>query len=95
MSVDADIVKRIGHLARIRISDNEVEALAGELNTILGFVEQLDEVDVEGVEPMTSVTPMALRRRVDKVSAGGHAEKIVANAPLSEDNFFMVPKVIE
>lgn len=95
MSVDADIVKRIGHLARIRVADDEVSALADELNTILGFVEQLNEVDVENVEPMTSVTPMALRRRVDKVTAGGHADQIVANAPLSEDNFFMVPKVVE
>lgn len=95
MSVDADIVKRIAHLARICVEENEVESLKGELNTILGFVEQLNEVDVEGVEPMTSVTPMALRRREDKVTAGGHAEQIVSNAPLTEDNFFMVPKVVE
>lgn len=95
MSVDAATVKRIAHLSRIRIEESEVPALAGELNTILGFVEQLDEVDVSGVEPMTSVTPMALRLREDKVTAGGHAERIVANAPLSEDNFFMVPKVVE
>jgi len=95
MSVDADIVKRIAHLARIRVEGSEVESLKGELNTILGFVEQLNEVDVEGVEPMTSVTPMALRRRDDKVTAGGYAEQIVSNAPLSEDNFFMVPKVVE
>lgn len=95
MSVDADIVKRIAHLSRIRIADDAVAGLADELNTILGFVEQLNEVDVEGVEPMTSVTPMTLRSREDKVTAGGHADQIVANAPLSEDNFFMVPKVIE
>ena len=95
MAVDANTVKRIGTLARIRIRDEDVPTLQSELNAILGFVEQLNEVDVEGVEPMTSVTPMALRRREDKVTAGGHAEKIVSNAPLSEDNFFMVPKVVE
>jgi aspartyl-tRNA(Asn)/glutamyl-tRNA(Gln) amidotransferase subunit C len=95
MSVDAATVKRIGRLARIRIEPNEVETYAGELNTILGFVEQLGEVDVSGVEPMTSVTPMQLRRRDDVVTDGGYPEKIVANAPLTEDNFFMVPKVVE
>ena len=95
MSVDAATVKRIGRLARIRIEANEVETYAGELNTILGFVEQLGEVDVTGVEPMTSVTPMQLRRRDDVVTDGGYPEKIVANAPLTEDNFFMVPKVVE
>ena len=95
MSVDAETVKRIGRLARIRIEADEVAAYQDELNTILGFVEQLREVDVEGVEPMTSVTPMALRRREDKVTDGGYPEKVVGNAPLSEDNFFMVPKVIE
>ena len=95
MSVDAATVKRIGRLARIRIEENEVVKYQSELNTILGFVEQLGEVNVEGVEPMTSVTPMTLRRRVDKVTDGGYPEKVVANAPLTEDNFFMVPKVIE
>ncbi|KFL28545.1 glutamyl-tRNA amidotransferase [Devosia sp. 17-2-E-8] len=95
MSVDAATVKRIGRLARIRIEENEVAAYQQELNAILGFVEQLNEVDVTGVEPMTSVTPMALRRRIDKVTDGGYPEKVVSNAPLSEDNFFMVPKVVE
>jgi aspartyl-tRNA(Asn)/glutamyl-tRNA(Gln) amidotransferase subunit C len=95
MAVDAATVKKIGRLARIRVNDDEVERYRGELNAILGFVEQLDEVDVTGVEPMTSVTPMQLRRRQDKVTDGGYAERVVANAPLSEDNFFMVPKVIE
>jgi aspartyl-tRNA(Asn)/glutamyl-tRNA(Gln) amidotransferase subunit C len=95
MAVDAATVKKIGRLARIRVNDDEVEKYRGELNAILGFVAQLDEVDVAGVEPMTSVTPMQLRRRDDKVTDGGYAEKIVANAPLSEDNFFMVPKVVE
>ncbi len=95
MSVDAATVKRIGRLARIRVEDGEVEKYQGEINAILGFVEQLDEVDVEGVEPMTSVTPMQLRRRDDVVTDGGYPEKVVANAPLTEDNFFMVPKVVE
>jgi aspartyl-tRNA(Asn)/glutamyl-tRNA(Gln) amidotransferase subunit C len=95
MSVDAATVKRIGRLARIRIEEGEVETYRNELNAILGFVEQLSEVDVSGVEPMTSVTPMTLRRREDKVTDGGYPEKIVANAPLTEDNFFMVPKVVE
>ena len=95
MSVDAATVKRIGRLARIRVEEHEVEKYQDEINTILGFVEQLSEVNVEGVEPMTSVMPMQLRRREDKVTDGGYPEKIVANAPLTEDNFFMVPKVIE
>ena len=95
MSVDAATVKRIGRLARIRVEEEEVAKYQGEINAILGFVEQLSEVDVAGVEPMTSVTPMQLRRREDKVTDGGYPERIVKNAPLSEDNFFMVPKVIE
>lgn len=95
MSVDAATTKRIARLARIRIEENEIASYQSELNAILGFVEQLQEVDVEGVEPMTSVTPMTLRRRDDLISDGGYAEKIVSNAPLSEDNFFMVPKVVE
>ena len=95
MSVDAATVRRIGRLARIRIEEAEVETYREELNVILGFVEQLNEVDVTGVEPMTSVTPMQLRRREDRVTDGGYADKVVANAPLSEENFFMVPKVVE
>jgi aspartyl-tRNA(Asn)/glutamyl-tRNA(Gln) amidotransferase subunit C len=95
MSVDAKTVKRIGRLARIHIEDDEVEKYQRELNTILGFVEQLDEVDVTGVEPMTSVTPMQLRRREDKITDGNMAERVVKNAPLNEDNFFVVPKVVE
>ena len=95
MSVDAATVKRIGRLARIRIEENEVATYQDELNAILGFVEQLDEVDVAGVEPMTSVTPMQLRQREDKVTDGGYPEQVVANAPLTEDNFFVVPKVVE
>lgn len=95
MSVDQDTVKRVAKLARIRVSDDEAASLQGELNTILGFVEQLNEVDVEGVEPMTSVTPMAMKKRSDEVTDGDRADDIVANAPASEDHFFLVPKVVE
>lgn len=95
MSVDAATVKSIGRLARIRIEDDEVAAYQDELNVILGFVEQLNEVDVSNVEPMTSVMPMSLRRREDKVTDGDVADQVVKNAPLSEDDFFMVPKVVE
>lgn len=95
MSVDAATVKRIGRLARIRIEEGEVAGYQDELNAILGFVEQLGEVNVDGVEPMTSVTPMQLRRRDDVVTDGAYPEQIVKNAPLTEDNFFMVPKVVE
>jgi len=95
MSVDANTVRRIAHLARIAVAENEIEHLGGELNVILAFVEQLAEVKVEGVEPMTSVTPMAMKKRADVVTDGGIAEDIVKNAPASEDNFFLVPKVVE
>ena len=95
MSVDADTVRRIAHLARIAVADGEVEHLRGELNAMLAFVEQLQEVNVEGVEPMTSVTPMAMKTRADVVTDGGIAEDVVKNAPASEDNFFLVPKVVE
>jgi aspartyl-tRNA(Asn)/glutamyl-tRNA(Gln) amidotransferase subunit C len=95
MSVDADTVRRIAHLARIRVEDGEIEKLRGELNTILAWVEQLGEVTIDGVEPMTSVTPMKMKMRDDEVTEGGNAERIVANAPLSEDNFFLVPRVVE
>jgi len=95
MSVDSNTVKRVAHLARIQVSDDEAEALKGELNTILGFVEQLNEVDVAGVEPMTSVTPMAMKKRADAVTDGGKVDDILANVPASEDHYFLVPKVIE
>ena len=95
MSVDADTVRRIAHLARIAVAESEVEHLRGELNTMLAFVEQLQEVDVAGVEPMTSVTPMTMKMRVDAVTDGGKPEEIVKNAPQSDDNFFRVPKVVE
>jgi aspartyl-tRNA(Asn)/glutamyl-tRNA(Gln) amidotransferase subunit C len=95
MSVDATTVRRIGHLARIAIGDAEVPALQDELNAILAFVEQLQEVNVDGVEPMTSVTPMEMKKRADVVNDGEIADKVVANAPVTEDHFFLVPKVVE
>jgi len=95
MSVDAETVRRIAHLARISVADGEVEHLRGELNAILDFVEQLREVNVDGVEPMTSVTPMAMKKRADEVTDGGIADDIVRNAPAREDHFFVVPKVVE
>jgi len=95
MSVDAKTVRRIAHLARIAVTDEEVAPLQGELNAILAFVEQLDAVDVTGIEPMTSVTPMAMKRRADVVTDGGRADDVVANAPETEDHYFLVPKVVE
>ncbi len=95
MSVDADIVRKIGKLARIKVKEERLEELASELNHILGFVEQLNEVDISNVEPMSSVIPSSLRMREDKVTMGDYPQKIVSNAPLSEDNFFVVPKVVE
>jgi aspartyl-tRNA(Asn)/glutamyl-tRNA(Gln) amidotransferase subunit C len=95
MSVDAATVRRIAHLARIAVKDEEVEHLQGELNAILAFVEQLSEVNVEGVEPMTSVIRMAMKMREDVVTDGDIAGQIVGNAPATEDNFFLVPKVVE
>lgn len=95
MSVDIATVKRVARLARIAVDDADAERMTGELNAILGFVEQLDEVDVSGVEAMTSVTPMEMKKRQDAVTDGGKAADIVANAPATEDNFFLVPKVVE
>lgn len=95
MSVDAATVRRIAHLARIAVADEEIEHLQGELNAILAFVEQLAEVDVEGVEPMTSVTPMRMKQREDVVTDGEIADDILCNAPATEGGFFLVPKVVE
>ncbi|MBX8825060.1 Asp-tRNA(Asn)/Glu-tRNA(Gln) amidotransferase subunit GatC [Ochrobactrum sp. SFR4] len=95
MSVDLTTVKRVAHLARIAVSEEQAEKMTGELNVILGFVQSLDSVNVDGVEPMTSVIPTAMRLREDKVSDGNIASEIVSNAPITEENFFMVPKVIE
>ena len=95
MSVDTATVKRVASLARIAVDDQAAERMTGELNAILGFVEQLGEVNVEGVEPMTSVMPMAMKKREDVVTDGDKADDIVANAPETERNFFLVPKVVE
>jgi aspartyl-tRNA(Asn)/glutamyl-tRNA(Gln) amidotransferase subunit C len=95
MPVDATIVRRIAHLARIAVAEEDIAGLQAELNAMLAFVEQLSEVDVEGVEPMTSVTPMELKQREDKVTDGGMADDIVRNAPAAENHFFLVPKVVE
>ena len=95
MSVDAATVRRIAHLARIAVDEAEVPALQGELNAILAFVEQLSEVNVDGIEPMTSVTPMEMKKRPDLINDGGIADEVIQNAPVSEDHFFLVPKVVE
>jgi aspartyl-tRNA(Asn)/glutamyl-tRNA(Gln) amidotransferase subunit C len=95
MSVDADTVRRIAHLARIAVADEEVEHLRGELNAILAFVEQLSEVDVAGVEPMTSVIPIEMKKRRDEVTDGGIPDDILKNAPAHDDHYFVVPKVVE
>ena len=95
MSVDLATVKRVARLARIAVSEDEAQKMLGELNGIIGFVEQLSEVNVDGVEPMTSVTPVAMKKRTDVVSDGAMAEDIVANAPNTDRNFFLVPKVVE
>ncbi len=95
MALDRATVAHIAKLARIRVADEELDHLAGELSNILGWVEQLSEVDVEGVEPMTSVVNVALPARQDVVTDGGYMERVTANAPHSEDGFFLVPKVIE
>ena len=95
MSVDQAAVRRIARLARIAVDESEIPHLQGEINAILSFVEELSAVNVEGVEPMTSVIPMKLPMREDVVTDGEIAGKVLANAPMSEDGFFLVPKVIE
>ena len=95
MSVDLNAVRRIAQLARIEVSEAEMPHLQGEINAILKFVEALNAVDVEGVEPMTSVIPMRLPMREDIVTDGEIATLVLANAPVTEDGFFVVPKVIE
>jgi len=95
MSVDAKNVRRIAHLARIAVAEDEVAHLQGELNAMLAFVEQLSEVDVAGIEPMTSVTPMRMKSRPDAITDGEIPDDIVRNAPAREDHFFVVPKVVE
>ena len=95
MSIDATTVRRIAHLARVAVADEEVEHLRGEINAILAFVEQLSEVDVTGIEPMTSVTPMVIKKRPDVVTEGGDVDAVLRNAPATENNYFLVPKVVE
>lgn len=95
MSIDKDTAAKVAKLARIRVEDDALSALAQEFNDILGFIEQLAEVDVEGVEPMTGVTPMRLKRREDVVTEGGMADTVLSNAPDAREGFFAVPKVVE
>lgn len=95
MSIDKANAAKVAKLARIKVEDDALPVLAEEFNTILGFIEQLNEVDVEGVEPMTSVTPMRLKRREDVVTEGDQQDKILANAPDAREGFFAVPKVVE
>lgn len=95
MSIDRDTAAKVAKLARIRVDEDHLDALAGEFNAVLGFIEQLNEVDVTGVEPMVSVTPMRLKRRPDVVTDGGMQEKILSNAPDAREGFFAVPKVVE
>jgi aspartyl-tRNA(Asn)/glutamyl-tRNA(Gln) amidotransferase subunit C len=95
MAIDKDTARRVAHLARIEVAEADLEHLAAELSGILGFMEQLNEVDIDGVEPMTSVTPMALPWREDVVTDGGIRDKVLANAPDARAGFFTVPKVVE
>ena len=95
MSIDLETARRVAKLARIKVEDDALPGLAGEFNAVRGFIEQLNEVDVEGVEPMTSVTPMRLKRRQDAVTDGDQQDKVLANAPDAREGFFAVPKVVE
>lgn len=95
MSIDTETARKVAHLARIKVEDDHLPALAVEFNNILAFIEQLSEVDVEGVEPMVSVTPMRLKRRVDDVTDGDQQDKVLSNAPDAREGFFAVPKVVE
>ena len=95
MSIDVETARRVAKLARIQVDDGDLAALAGELSNILGFMEQLNEVNVDGVEPMTSVTPMRLKRRADVVTEGNIQDKVLKNAPDAREGFFAVPKVVE
>ena len=95
MAIDKDTVVKVARLARLAVSDSEADAFRGELNAILGFVEQLNEVDVAGVEPMTAVVHIEMKKRADIVTEGDQVEKILANAPAREGPFFVVPKVVE
>lgn len=95
MSIDKETARRVAHLARIEVAESDLDPLATELSAILGFMEQLGEVDIAGVEPMTSVTPMAAPLRADAVTDGDYPERVLANAPDARSGFFTVPKVVE
>jgi len=95
MSIDIETARKVAHLARIRVEEERLPALAQEFSAILGFIEELNEVDVEGVEPMVSVTPMRLKRREDVVTDGRQQKAVLANAPDAREGFFAVPKVVE
>ena len=95
MAIDIDTARKVAKLARIRVEEEDLPRLAGQLSGILGFMEQLNEVDVTGIEPMVSVTPMRLKRRQDGVTAGGIQAQVLANAPDAREGFFAVPKVVE
>lgn len=95
MSIDTETARKVAKLARIAVEDDALPALADDFNRILGFVEQLNEVDVDGVEPMVSVTPMRLKRRDDIITDGDQPDKVLANAPDAREGFFAVPKVVE
>ena len=95
MSVDAETIRRVARLARIAVREDEVAHLQGEVNAVLAFVEQLNEVNIDGVEPMTSVTPMEMKKRADTVTDGNIVDDILANAPATENHFFLVPKFVE
>ena len=95
MSIDTKTAAHVAKLARIKVEEKDLPELASEFNTILGFIEQLNEVDVDGVEPMVSVTPMRLKRRQDQVTDGNIQDKVLSNAPDAREGFFAVPKVVE
>ena len=95
MAIDPSEAAKVAHLARIEVAESELEGIARELSAILGFMEQLNEVDIDGVEPMSAVTPMPLKRRADVVTSGGDAGRVLSNAPETRQNFFVVPKVVE
>lgn len=95
MSIDVETARKVAKLARIAVEEERLPSLAEDFGRILGFVEQLDEVDVEGIEPMVSVTPMRLKRREDVVTTGDMPQKILSNAPDAREGFFAVPKVVE
>ena len=95
MSIDIETARKVAKLARIAVEEERLPALASEFNAILGFIEQLQEVDIGGVEPMVSVTPMRLKRRVDEVTDGDQQEAVLNNAPDAREGFFAVPKVVE